>query len=160
MLTNEQVIAAQKAQIEAFHELTTHYVSSVEKLTELNLRLAKDCLQDSNSNGSKILDSMAGQGQQATSTHLPVLEPLLPRMTEYWKHLLELATSMGHEFNEILASHAESVRKKLIETVDKDSGDEPQGADPEGKAVKVVVESNKPTAVRIREALQKAEKSN
>ncbi len=36
MLTNEQIIAAQQAQLKALHELSTHYLSSVEKLTALN----------------------------------------------------------------------------------------------------------------------------
>lgn len=158
MLTNEQVIAAQKAQLEAFHELTTHYVSSVGKLTELNLRLAKDCLQDSATNANNMLDSMVGQPASSLQNSVP--EPLLPRLTDYFSHLFDLASSMGHEFTEMLSSHAEKANKQLIENVDDALKNVPVGSEPVTKAVKEVVENGKPSGEVIRDAFQKSSKTD
>lgn len=110
MLTNEQVIAAQKAQLEAFHELATHYVSSVEKLTALNLRLAQGCLQDSASNAQKIFDSKGRP--HLLGIHHSMFEPVFPRVTDYCKHLFDIASTLGHGLTEVLVSHADKTQQQ------------------------------------------------
>lgn len=118
MLTNEQIIAAQKAQLEAFHELATHYVSSVEKLTALNLRLTQGCLQDSASNAQKILDSKGGH--HLLGIHHSTFESISPRVTDYCKHLFDIASTLGHGLTEVFVSHADKTRQHL--TANSDEG--------------------------------------
>ena len=47
MLTPEQLLAAQKANMEALHDLTTKAFKSVERLVELNMMATKAMLDES-----------------------------------------------------------------------------------------------------------------
>ncbi|MEO0004141.1 MAG: hypothetical protein RLZZ22_1833, partial [Pseudomonadota bacterium] len=61
MLSNEQIITAQQVQLKALHELATHYLSSVGKLTALNLKLSQDTLNDGTQQAQASLNARDAQ---------------------------------------------------------------------------------------------------
>ncbi len=93
MLTNEQIIAAQQAQLKALHELSTHYLSSVEKLTALNLRLSQDTLNDSTQQVQASLN--AKDAQELMQLHGSSLQPHVDRIANYSRHLMDIVSHWG-----------------------------------------------------------------
>ena len=55
MLTPEQLVASQKANLETIYGLTTKAFEGVEKLVELNLQATKAALAESNSHAQALL---------------------------------------------------------------------------------------------------------
>ena len=55
-LTPEQIVTAQKANLETLSELTKQALQSIEKLVELNLYIAKQSLSDSMNSAKKALE--------------------------------------------------------------------------------------------------------
>ena len=58
MLTPEQLLAAQKANMEALHDLTTKAFESVERLVELNMTATKAMLDESAAHAQALLGGL------------------------------------------------------------------------------------------------------
>ncbi|PRD67827.1 hypothetical protein C6P61_14230 [Malikia spinosa] len=93
MLTNEQIIAAQQAQLKALHELSTHYLSSVEKLTALNLKLSQDTLNDGAQQVQASLN--AKDAQDLMQLHGNSLQPHVERAAAYSRQLMDILSHWG-----------------------------------------------------------------
>ncbi|WP_333710861.1 phasin family protein [Malikia spinosa] len=93
MLTNEQIIEAQQAQLKALHELSTHYLSSVEKLTALNLKLSQDTLNDGTQQVQASLN--AKDAQDLMQLQGNSLQPHVERAAAYSRQLMDILSHWG-----------------------------------------------------------------
>lgn len=103
MLTPEQLVAAQKARLAALHELTLKHVSGVEKLTQLNLQLLKNAI-DQHAEHTHALFS-AHTVTDWLHAHSQLWHPLSERATQYQQQLHTIATELQHEVQHFLQQH-------------------------------------------------------
>lgn len=111
MLTTEQIIAALQAQLKALHELSTHYLSSVEQLTALNLRLSQDTLNDHTRQAQASLN--AKDGQELLQLHGDSLQPHVDRIANYSRHLMDIVSHWGTGVVQVFQAQQDQVRESL-----------------------------------------------
>ena len=111
MLTNEQIIAAQQAQLKALHELSTHYLSSVEKLTALNLKLSQDTLNDGARQAQASLNIQ--DGQELLQLQGSRLQPHIERVAAYSRHLMDIFSHWGEGVAQVFQAQQDQVRESL-----------------------------------------------
>ena len=89
MLTPEQLLAAQKANMEALHDLTTKAFESVERLVELNMTATKAMLDESAAHAQALLG--ARDMQELLALQASVFQPLAEKTAAYSRHLYDIA---------------------------------------------------------------------
>ena len=95
-LTPEQVVAANKANLETLVGLTTKAFSGFEQLIELNLTAAKSAMVDSQEHINASLSVKDAQELLALQSSL--FQPLAEKAVAYNRHLYEIATGTGAHF--------------------------------------------------------------
>ena len=116
MLTSEQIIAAQQAQLKALHELSTHYLSSVEQLTALNLRLSQDTLNEHTQQAQASLN--ARDAQELMQLHGNSLQPHVERIANYSRHLMDIFSHWGAGIAQVFQEQQDQARDALARSGD------------------------------------------
>ena len=93
-LTPEQVIAANKANLETLVGLTNKAFSGVEQLIELNLAAAKSTLADSQKQTNAALS--VKDAQELLALQASLFQPLAEKAVAYNRHLVEIAKVQAH----------------------------------------------------------------
>ena len=88
-LTAEQVLAAQKANVETLFGLTQKAFEGVEKLVELNLQVAKTALSEAADNTRAALSVKDAQELLALQQNL--MQPAAEKALSYGRHVYEIA---------------------------------------------------------------------
>lgn len=152
MLTVEQIIAAQKAQVATLFDLSSKALASVEKLNELNLQAAKASLSESASHAQALLS--VKDLHELVTLQNAALQPLAEKAASYSRHLYEIATSMGAEVSKLAEAQTADAQKQFVAAVDTAVKNAPQGSEAAVAAVKNAVS----TATAAMESVQKAVK--
>jgi phasin family protein len=152
MLTVDQIIAAQKAQISTLFDLSTKALSSVEKIAELNLQASKASLAE----GANHVQALLGvkDVQDLMALQQSALQPLAEKAASYSRHLYDIASGVGGEFSKLAESQAADAQKQLVAAIDTAMKNAPQGSESAVAAVKNAVS----TAAAAMESVQKAVK--
>ena len=90
MLTAEQVIAAQKANVETLFGLTNKAFEGVEKIVELNLQVARAAIGEAAANTKAALS--AKDAQEFLTLQAALLQPSAEKAAAYGRHLYDIAT--------------------------------------------------------------------
>ena len=152
MLTVEQIIAAQKAQIATAFGLTAKAVESMEKLTELNLQVAKANLADSASTAKAAL--AVKDVQELMALQAGLMQPLADKAAAYGRHVYDITTGTGAEFGKAAEAQAADAQKQFLSALDAAGKNAPQGSESAVALVKNAVN----TAQTAMESVQKAVK--
>src|SRR5690242_4278617 len=96
MLTAEQMLAAQKANVETLFGLTAKAFEGVEKLVELNLTATKAALTEAAETTQSMLSVKDAQELMALQASL--FQPLAEKTAAYSRHLYDISSSAGAEF--------------------------------------------------------------
>ena len=91
MLTAEQIVAAQKSNLETLFGLTTKAFEGVEKLVELNLQVAKAAMGEAAETTKAALSVKDAQELLALQTGL--LQPAAEKAAAYSRHLYDIAAA-------------------------------------------------------------------
>ena len=116
MMTPEQMIAAQKANVESLFGLTEKAFSGVEKMVELNMAAAKAALQD-NLHQTQALFSVKDV-QELMALQAGYLQPLAEKAAAFNRHVYEIASSTGSEFTKAVEAKAAEAQKAVAGMVD------------------------------------------
>ena len=116
MLTAEQVLAAQKANLETLFGLTNKAFEGVEKLVELNLQVAKASLGEAAESTKAALSVKDAQELLALQTGL--LQPAAEKAAAYSRHLYDIAAATGAEITKATESQISDAQKKFMTAVD------------------------------------------
>ena len=100
MLTAEQIVAAQKANIETLFGLTQKAFEGVEKLVELNVQATKAALAET-ANSTQALMSVK-DAQELLTLQASLMQPLAEKTVAYSRHLYDIASGTGAEFGKAL----------------------------------------------------------
>lgn len=152
MLTAEQVLAAQKANLQTLYGLTGKAFEGVEKLVDLNLQLAKAALAEANETTVAALS--VKDAQELLSLQASLLQPAAEKAAAYGRHVYDIAAATNAEVTKVAESQLADAQKKFLGLVDSASKNAPAGTE---NAV-ALVRSAVAAANNAFESVQKAAK--
>ena len=98
-LTPEQVLAAQKANLEVLFGLTEKAFAGVEKLVELNLQVAKAAMSEAADNTKAVLS--VKDAQELLALQQALLQPAAEKAAAYSRSVYEIAATTGAEVTKV-----------------------------------------------------------
>jgi phasin family protein len=152
VLTVEQIVAAQKANIETLFGLTNKAFEGVEKIVELNMTASKAALSEVAGHSQSVLSVKDVQELIALQNNL--LQPLAEKTAAYSRHLYDIATSTGSEFTKAVEGQASDAQAKFAALVDSAAKNAPAGSE----AAVAIMKSSVSAANNALESVQKAVK--
>jgi phasin family protein len=127
MLTAEQVLAAQKSNVEVLFTLGAKALESVEKLAELNLQTTKATLSEAAEAAQAVLS--AKDAQEFISLQSSFFQPRSDKAAAYLRSLYDLAANAGSESARVAQSQFDAAQARLAEFVDNARKNAPAGTD-------------------------------
>lgn len=152
MLTAEQVLAAQKANVQTLFGLTGKAFEGVEKLVELNLQVAKSALGEASDATSAALS--VKDAQELLSLQASFLQPTAEKAAAYTRHVYDITAATNAEVAKVAEAQLADAQKKFLGLVDSASKNAPAGTE---NAV-ALVRSAVAAANNAFESVQKAAK--
>jgi phasin family protein len=152
MLTAEQLVAAQKANLETLFELTNKAFEGVEKLVELNLQVAKASLGEAQATATASLN--VKDAQELLSLQAGLLQPAAEKVAAYGRHLYDIAATTNAEVTKIAEAQVANVQAKFNGAVDSAVKNAPAGTESAAALVKSAIAA----ASNAMESVQKATK--
>ena len=127
MLTAEQLMAAQKANVETLFGLTNKAFEGVEKLVELNLQMAKTALGEAGDTARAALS--VKDAQELVALQASLLQPTAEKAAAYSRHVYDIAASTNAEVTKAVESQLGDAQKKFMGLVDSASKNAPAGSE-------------------------------
>ena len=152
MLTAEQLIAAQKANIETLFGLTNKAFEGVEKLVELNLQVAKTALGEAGDTARAAFS--VKDAQELLALQASLLQPSAEKAAAYSRHVYDITAATNAEVTKAVEAQVADAQKTFINLVDSASKNAPAGTE---NAV-ALVRSAVAAANNAIESVQKAAK--
>lgn len=152
MLTAEQVLAANKANVETLFGLTGKAFEGVERLVELNLLTAKAMLAESASQVQAVLS--AKDPQELLALQSTLLQPLGEKAAGYGREVYDITSVTGAEFGKAFEAQLAEAQKKFLDLVDSTAQNAPAGSETAVALMKSAVA----TANNVLETAQKSAK--
>ena len=151
-LTPEQLVAAQKANLETLSSLTNQALQSIEKLVELNMYIAKQSLGDSMTSAKKALE--VKDIQQLLAHQAEAVQPMAEKIMAYSRHLYDLAHETQNNFTKSAEKELQAGQDKINALVEEWTKNAPTGSDAAVQVMKQAITS----ANNVYESSQKAVK--
>jgi len=152
MLTAEQLIAAQKANVETLFGLTNKAFEGVEKLVELNLQVARTALGEAAETATAAFS--VKDAQELLQLQAGLLQPAAEKAAAYSRHLYDIAAATNAEVTKVAESKLAEAQSTLMNVVDTAVKNAPAGTE---NAV-ALVKSALSAANNAYESVQKAAK--
>jgi phasin family protein len=151
-LTADQILAAQKANLETLFGLTTKAFEGVEKLVELNVTASKAALTEAASATQAVLS--VKDAQELLALQASLFQPLAEKTAAYSRHLYDIAQGTGTEFSKAFEAKAAEAQQAFVGLVDSASKNAPAGSE----TAVAVLKSAVAAANNAFESVQKAVK--
>ncbi len=152
MLTADQIIAAQKANLETLFDLTNKAFQGVEKLVELNLQVAKASMSEAQSTAAANLG--AKDAQELLALQAGLLQPAAEKAAAYGRHLYDIATATNAEVSKVAEAQVASAQAKFASALDGAVKNAPAGTESAAALVRSAIAA----AASAMENVQKATK--
>ena len=153
-LTPEQVIAANKANLETLVGLTNKAFAGVEQLIELNLAAAKSTLADSQKQANAALT--VKDAQELLALQASLFQPLAEKAVAYNRHLYEIATGTGSHFTSQVESQVAEAQKAFHSLVENAAKNAPAGSEAAVAAFKTAVSAGNNALETVQKAVKQA----
>jgi phasin family protein len=127
MMTPEQVVAANKANVEAMFGLTNKAFEGVEKLFELNMQVARTALGEF-ADGAKAAMSVK-DAQELLALQAGMLQPSAEKAVAYGRHVYEIAAATNAEVSKVAEAQMAELQKKFVASVDNAIKNAPAGTE-------------------------------
>ena len=137
MLTAEQLVAAQKANVETLLTLTSKAFEGIEKLIELNLQVAKTTMSETAENTKAALS--VKDAQQLMALQASLLQPAAEKAAAYSRHLYDIAASVNGELGRVVEEQSSEAQRKFMTAVDDATKNAPAGSESAVALVKSAV---------------------
>ena len=152
MLTAEQIVAAQKANLETLFDLTTKAFAGVEKLVELNLQVAKASMGEAQAAAAASLG--VKDAQELLALQASLLQPAAEKAAAYGRHLYDIAASTNAEVSKVAEAQVAAAQANFNGVVDTAVKNAPAGTESAAALVKSAIAA----ATNAMESVQKATK--
>jgi phasin family protein len=127
MLTAEQIVAAQKANLETLFDLTNKAFEGVEKLVELNLQVAKASMGEAAETTKAAL--AVKDAQELLSLQAGLLQPAAEKAAAYSRHLYDIAAATNAEVTKVAEAQVADLQKSFVGIVDTAVKNAPAGTE-------------------------------
>ncbi len=127
MLTVEQIVATNKANLDTLFGLTTKAFAGVEKLVELNVTAAKAALAESTEHAKASMS--VKDAQEFLTLQAGLLQPMAEKSAAYSRHLYDIATSASSEFTKNVEAQTAEAQQKFMGLVDNAAKNAPAGSE-------------------------------
>ena len=127
MLTAEQIVAAQKSNLDTLFGLTTKAFEGVEKLVELNLQVAKAALSEA-ADTTKAAMSVK-DAQELFALKAGLLQPAAEKAAAYSRHLYDIVAGTNAEVTRVAEAQMADSQKKMLSLVDTAVKNAPAGTE-------------------------------
>jgi phasin family protein len=154
MLTAEQVMASQKANVETLFGLTTKAFEGVEKLVELNVTATKAALAEAAGTTQAILG--VKDAQELLALQASLFQPLAEKTAAYSRHLYDIASGTGAEFGKAFESQATDAQKKFMSVIDNAAKNAPAGSETAVAVFKSAVAAGNNALESVQKAVKQA----
>lgn len=152
MLTAEQLLAAQKANMETLFGLTQKAFEGVERLVDLNVQATKAALTESATNAQALMS--VKDAQELIALQASLMQPLAEKTAAYSRQLYEIASGTGAEFAKAAEGQASDAQQKFMAVIDNVAKNAPAGSE----TAVAVMKSAVAAATTAMESVQKAVK--
>ena len=153
-LTPEQMMAAQKANVEILFGLTEKAFAGVEKLVELNLQVAKTAMAevaDTTKAAMSVKDA-----QELLALQAALFQPLAEKTAAYSRHLYDIASGTSAEFGRAFETQAVETQKKFLAVVDNAAKNAPAGSETAVAVFKSAVAAGNNALESVQKAVKQA----
>jgi phasin family protein len=151
-LTADQILAAQKANLETLFGLTTKAFEGVEKLVELNVTASKAAMSEAASTTQAMLS--VKDAQELLALQASLFQPLAEKTSAYSRHLYDIAQGTSAEFSKHFEGKAAEAQQAFVGLVDSAAKNAPAGSE----TAVAVMKSAVAAANNAFESVQKAVK--
>jgi phasin family protein len=154
MLTAEQLLAAQKANIDTLFGLSAKAFESVEKLVELNLTASRAALAEAAETAQTVLNVKDAQELMAVQASL--FQPLAEKAAAYNRHLYDISSSTSAEFSKAFEGQLSESQKKFLAVVDNAAKNAPAGSETAVAVFKSAVAAGNNAMESVQKAVKQA----
>ncbi len=127
MLTAEQVLAAQKANVETLFGLTNKAFEGVEKLVELNVQVARAALGEA-ADATRAALSVK-DAQELLTLQASLLQPTAEKAAAYSRHVYDIAAATNADVVRAAESQFAEGQKRFNSLVDSAAKNAPAGSE-------------------------------
>ena len=127
MLTAEQVLAAQKTNVQTLFGLTEKAFEGVEKLIELNMQVAKAALTEANDAATAAMS--VKDAQELMSLQASFLQPTAEKAAAYSRHVYDIAAATNAEVTKAAEAQMADAQRKFLNMVDSAAKNAPAGTE-------------------------------
>jgi phasin family protein len=153
-LTPEQILAANKANLETLVGLTNKAFSGVEQLIELNLAAAKAAMADTQSQAHAALS--VKDAQQLLALQASLFQPLAEKAVNYNRALYDIATHTSGNFTQVMESKAAEAQKAFQDMLNAATANAPAGSEAAVAAFKTAVAAGNNALESVQKAVRQA----
>ena len=154
MLTAEQLLAAQKANVETLFGLTAKAFEGVEKLVELNLTATKAALAEAAATAQAALG--VKDAQELLALQASLFQPLAEKTAAYSRHLYDISAATAAEFNRNFEGQFAEVQQKFLAVVDNAAKNAPAGSETAVAVFKSAVAAGNNALESVQKAVKQA----
>jgi phasin family protein len=152
MMTAEQMVAAQKANLETLFGLTSKAFEGAEKFLELNIQAAKTAMSEAAHTAHAAMS--VKDAQELLALQATALQPAAEKAAAYGRHLYDIASSTSADIGKAAEVQMADAQKKFMSVVDTAMKNAPAGTENAVALVKSAVAA----ANNALESVQKAAK--
>jgi phasin family protein len=154
MMTAEQLIAAQKANLDMLFGMTHKAFEGMEKLVELNLQVAKASLAESADTAKAALS--VKDAQELLALQAGMLQPAAEKAAAYSRHLYDIAAATNADVTKMAESQLADAQKKFMTVVDTAVKNAPAGTENAVALVKSAVAAANNAYESVHKAVKQA----
>jgi phasin family protein len=154
MLTAEQLLAAQKANVETLFGLTTKAFEGVEKLVELNITASRAALVEAAETAQSVMN--VKDAQELLALQAALFQPLAEKTAAYSRHLYDITSGAGAEFSRAFEGQVAEAQKKFLAVVDNAAKNAPAGSETAVAVFKSAVAAGNNALESVQKAVKQA----
>lgn len=154
MLTAEQLLAAQKANLATLFDLGQKAFEGVEKMMELNLQVAKTSFEEASDHAKAVL--AVKDAQELLALQASLLQPAAEKAAAYSRHLYDIASGTGAEFSKAVEAKATESQKAFVNLVDNAAKNAPAGSETAVAMFKSAVSAANNAVESVQKAVKQA----
>lgn len=154
MMTVDQILAMQKANVETLFGLTTKAFAGVEKLVDLNITASKAAMAEA-ADTSKAMLSVK-DAQELLAMQAGLFQPLAEKTAAYSRHLYDIASGAGAEFGAAVEAQSSEAKQKFMSMVDTATKNAPAGSETAVAMMKSAMAAANNAAESVQKAVKQA----
>ena len=150
----EQILAANKANLDALEGAAKQAYAGVEKLVELNMAASKAALGESFSYANALLSAKTPQELMTVQTGF--FQPLAEKSVAYFQHVQSIATEGSAEFTKQVEAKMAEAQKAVGASVDQLVKNAPAGSEAAVAAFQSALSNGQKAVEQTQAAIKKA----